>query len=172
MVVLGFPVHLPERVLRPSFAHPRMDDVQFPDPFDPVTDADAARKAVRKKAEVRRIGTETIRGIVVRLSPGALLRSVVPDGKIVKLGMRILDRQTTINQSGIDLYRFPEQLDDFIDGVITQSDIERLVPHPLRLERKDAEQGGKEKDGVLHNAYVKHLPFLQESCGFVFSLSD
>ena len=85
-----------------------MDDVQFPDPLDPVADADAAREAVREKAEVRRIGTEAIRGIVVRLSPGALQRSVVPGGKIVKLGMRILDRQTTINQSGIDLYRFPK----------------------------------------------------------------
>lgn len=149
-----------------------MDDVQFPDPFDPVTDADAARKAVREKAEVRRIGTETIRGIVVRLSPGALQRSVVPGGKIVKLGMRVLDDHRPVDSVGIHLRGFAKQGYHIIGFDIGQGDVQRLVPHPLRLERKDAEQGGKEKDGVLHIAYVKHLPFLQESCGFVFSLSD
>ena len=110
-----------------------MDNVQFPDPFNPVTDPDAAWKAVRQETEIRRIGIETVPGIL--RFPLHILG--VPGLDIAEGCVRVIDEEPSVYPVGIDLRRFAEQGNHVVGLDIGQGDVRWPVLDPLRPEREE-----------------------------------
>ena len=149
-----------------------MDDVQAADPLDPVTYPDAAREAVRKEAEIRGIGIESVPGVL----RGSIRMTGIISLYVAEARVRILDVHPPVDSVGVHLRRLAEHRDDIVGLDIRQGDVQRFVLHPLRPERDDEGKRKKKEDDSLGKRiltlYSRYLFFAFLTKDQVLALQD